>query len=309
MAQSKNRKGLNQVSLIWIQTVSPTPPPPNNPNILGTLTSLLGILAAFLYFTGWIYRWAYFSFFQLEIMTLELPLESFFIVPFQVFLGSFLAFSKTVLAVVVTVFLIRLTIGLLEPPRWQVVGNPNSWRSHLVRTTQKLHRSWIARRLCSFADLFPQPLRYEIIIVVWILIVLFGLAKWQGIADARQDAINDTSSLPVVTLVTPKDKLALGRKPNDLLTNLPLEELEEFRIIGDSGLLKNIRRREATDTTIDPPRVWRLLIARNGWIYLFQTLPPNSAPDKRPYVLVIRESDGGDQLLILSPETSPTRSQ
>lgn len=284
--------------------MSSSPPPTQNPNILGTLTNLLGILAAFLYFTGWIYRWAYFSFFQLEITTLDLPLESFFIVPFQVFLGSFWAFFKTVCAAVVAVFLIRLTIGLLESSRWRVVGNPNSLRSHLVRVTQKLHRSWMARLLCSLADFCPQPLRYEIIIVVWILMVLFGLAKWQGIADARQDAIHDTSSLPVVTLVTPKDQLALGRKPNDLLRNLTLED---FRIIGDSGLLENLRRREATDTTIDPPRVWRLLIERNGWIYLFQTLPPNSAPDERPYVLVIRESDGGDQLFILSPETSPTR--
>jgi hypothetical protein len=286
--------------------LSQTPPPTNNPNILGALVSLLGILAAFLYFTGWIYRWAYFSFFQLEITTLDLPLESFFVVPFQVFLGSFWAFGKTVLATVVTVFLIQRTIGLLEPPRWQVVGNLNRLQSRLIRFTQKLHRSGIVRKIRSFADLFPQPLRYEIVIVVWILIVLFWLARWQGITDARQDAINDTSSLPVITLVTPKDQLALGRKPNDLLTNPPLKD---FHIIGDSGLLENLRRQETTDTTINPPRVWRLLIERNGWIYLFKTLPPNPAPDERPYVLVIRESDGGDQLLILSPETSKPASK
>lgn len=286
--------------------MSQTPPPANNPEVLGTLVSMLGLLAVFLYFTGWIYRWAYFSFFQLEITTLDLPLESFFIVPFQVFLGGFWAFAKTVLAAMVTVFLIQLTIGLLEPSRWQVIGNPNSLQSRLIRFTQKLHRSGIVRKIRSFADLFPQPLRYEIVIVVWILIVLFWLARWQGIADARQDAINDTSSLPVVTLVTPKDQLALGRKPNDLLTNPPLED---FHIIGDSGLLENLRRQETTDTTINPPRVWRLLIERNGWIYLFKTLPPNPAPDERPYVLVIRESDGGDQLLILSPETSKPASK
>jgi len=286
--------------------LSQPPQPTNDPNILGTLVSLLGVLSAFLYFTGWIYRWAYFSFFQLEVTTFDLPLESFFIVPFQVFLGSPLAFCNTGLAVVAVVVLIKITVWLLEPPRWQVVGNPNSLRSRLIQCAQKLHRLWIARRLRLLTDVVPQPLRYELVIVVWVLIVLFWLARSQGTLDARLDAVNDTSTRPVVTLVTPKDQLALGRKPNDLLSNLPLED---FRIIGDSGLLENLRRRETTDTTIDPPRVWRLLIERNNWIYLFQTLPPNPAPDERPYVLVIRESDGGDQLLILSSEASKQKSE
>ncbi|NES19263.1 MAG: hypothetical protein F6K41_10120 [Symploca sp. SIO3E6] len=282
--------------------MSQTPPPSNEPQILGTLVSLLGVLAAFLYFTGWIYRWAYFSFFQVEVTTLDLPLESFFIVPFQVFLGNFGAISHTILAVVVTGFLVQLTLWLLTPPRWKIIGNSQNWPS--VGYTQKIHRSWIVKNLRSLANLAPQPLRDEVVIVFWVLIVLFWLARWQGIADARRDAVNNTSSLPVVTLVTPKDQLALGRKPNDLLTNLPLED---FRIIGDPGLLENLRRREITDTTTNPPRVWRLLIERDGWIYLFQTLPPNPASNERPYVLVIRESNGGDQLLILSPETSLPR--
>ncbi|MFM7713442.1 MAG: hypothetical protein ACKO7A_12230 [Microcystis sp.] len=34
-------------------------------NPLGKLISVLVLLAAALYFTGWIYRWTYFSFFQL----------------------------------------------------------------------------------------------------------------------------------------------------------------------------------------------------------------------------------------------------
>ena len=56
--------------------------------------------------------------------------------------------------------------------------------------------------------------------------------------------------------------------------------------------------------TIQPPRVWRSLIERNGWIYIFQALPSNATPKQRPLVLAIRESGNGDQLLILSPETA-----
>ena len=45
------------------------------------LASLLTILGVGLYFTGWIYRWAYFAFFKLEVTKLDLPIKSFFIAP------------------------------------------------------------------------------------------------------------------------------------------------------------------------------------------------------------------------------------
>lgn len=55
---------------------APNSPPPGT-QILGTFASLLGLLGIFLYFTGWIYRWAYFGWFSLEINRLDLPLRSF----------------------------------------------------------------------------------------------------------------------------------------------------------------------------------------------------------------------------------------
>ena len=143
------------------------------------------MLGVFLYFTGWIYRWAYFSFFQLEVTTLDLPLESFLIVPFQVFLGNFWIFCKTVVAVVSVVLLIRLTLWLLTSPNNQVVNSPNQLRSRLAGYAQKLHNTWVVQRLQAFAEIFPPSLRYEIIIVVWVLIALFWLARLQGTIDAR----------------------------------------------------------------------------------------------------------------------------
>ncbi|EDX71548.1 hypothetical protein MC7420_5173 [Coleofasciculus chthonoplastes PCC 7420] len=65
------------------KSVVSTPPDPNEPNLLGKVTSLVVLLGAGLYFTGWTYRWAYFSFFNLEVSTLNLPFESFYIAAFQ----------------------------------------------------------------------------------------------------------------------------------------------------------------------------------------------------------------------------------
>ncbi len=69
--------------------------------ILGTFASILGLLGIFLYFTAWIYRWAYFNFFSLEITRLSFPFRSFFFVPIQVFLGDSWAFTKTALALII----------------------------------------------------------------------------------------------------------------------------------------------------------------------------------------------------------------
>ncbi|NEO30998.1 MAG: hypothetical protein F6K36_11320 [Symploca sp. SIO3C6] len=53
--------------------------------------------------------------------------------------------------------------------------------------------------------------------------------------------------------------------------------------------------------------MWRLLIDRDGYFYIFPALPEKRAksePNLRPPVLVIYESGDGNQLLILSPKIS-----
>ena len=274
---------------------------PNEPKILATFASLLGVLAVFLYFTGWIYRWAYFNFFQLDITTLDLPLESFFIVPFQVFLGNFWALGKTLLAIVASIFLINISLWLLNLSRNSPTSRQHRLRPRFSQKLQIIYGSSIAKNIRASINIFPQSLCKEAITVIWILVILFWLARSQGIVDARKDATNEASARPVITLFTKKDKLGLGRKPESLSVN---PSLKDFHIIGDVNLLENIKRREITDMTIQPPRVWRSLIERNGWIYIFQALPSNATPKQRPLVLAIRESGNGDQLLILSPETA-----
>jgi hypothetical protein len=279
--------------------MSDAPQPPSETKILGTFASLIGLLGIFLYFTGWLYRWAYYSFFQLDITRLDLPLRSFLLVPIQVFLGDIWAFGRTALVVIATIILIKFTLWLLQPLNPSKGNSSNQWRSRFISYGQKLHRLAIARTLRSLAEVFPQSLRNDTIIVTWLLVALFWLARIQGTIDARRDAINDTSLLPVVTFVTPEKGSVLGRNLDNVFVN---PSLEGYRIIGDKGLFDYLRGRETNDVaTPDNPRVWRLLLENNGWFYLFPALPPKAERDRRPPVLAIR-ANGSGELMILSPE-------
>lgn len=267
----------------------------SNPNLLGALAGFVGVLGIFLYFTGWIYRWAYFGSFQIELITLTLPPESYLIAPIQVILGHWTTFLKSVLAFLATVALIRVNLWLIRRP-----GRPPT-SSRWGRLSQKLHRSWPIAKIRSFANLFPQPFLDELIIVAWILAALFWLARWQGVADAYRDAVDSTSTRPIITLVSPKDKISLGRQLTDDPTELPLNPLlkDDYRIFGDKDLFYQLRGTETNDrTNPNQPIVWRMLLETGTWIYLFQALPPKSPSNLRPPVLAIQPGDGQIQFLI-----------
>jgi hypothetical protein len=65
-----------------------------------------------------------------------------------------------------------------------------------------------------------------------LLIILFWLARIQGSIDARRDAVNDTSTLPVITLVLPEKQIVIGRNPEDVFTD---PSLKGYRIILEHG--------------------------------------------------------------------------
>ena len=275
--------------------MSSEPQNSSNTNLLGSFASLLGVFGIFLYFIGWIYRWAYFGFFQLEITSLNLSIESFLLVSLQAILGNLWIFFRAILVLILTVLLIKSTIWLISAPKTSTLVNnsqsPNS------RFTQKLHDFRLFKLLRSFAQLLPLPLRHEIIIVGWILAALFWLGRCQGTADAYRDAVNNTSTRPIVTLVSPSDKLALGRNLDDLLTN---PSLKGSRIIGDVEQFRNIFGQETNDTTnLKQPIVWRLLIENNNWVYIFPAMPLGAKPNQRPVLLAVNTGDGRVQLLIL----------
>ena len=275
----------------------------DKPSILKSIAGVTGLIAAFLYFAGWIYRWQYYSFFQLEITSLDFPAESFLFVPLQVFFGSHQAVFKTIFAILVATILIDLALWLVE--------NLKSVQKSLEHNTKESdkrqgttassksnkQKSWIAkiglsRTLLSFIE--------EIIVVGVILAALYFLAKTQGFVDARRDAINNSSTLPVVSLIVNEEKTVLGRKLDDLFTN---PSLEGYRIFGDKGLFDDVRGTELNDFyNREQPRVWRLLTEQESWIYLIRTLPSNAEVKTRPPVLAIQKTFGDHHLMILSPE-------
>ncbi|MFB2835057.1 hypothetical protein [Floridanema evergladense] len=174
---------------------------------------------------------------------------------------------------------------------------------------------WLSQQITSVTEFssaqfnsikFLRSLLDEIVIVFWVLIILYWLARWQGTVDAQRDA-GPNSTLPVVTLVAPENRLALGRKLDNEFID---PSLKGYRIIGDRGLFNNILGQEQTDlNNPEKPIIWRLLMERAGWIYLFPALPEKAQPDDRPPVLAIQESTLGEQMLILSPEVSKKRSR
>ncbi|MBW4615481.1 MAG: hypothetical protein KME21_19825 [Desmonostoc vinosum HA7617-LM4] len=286
--------------------------PNQETNILGKFTSVLGLLGAALFFAGWIYRWSYFYFFQLELNTLDLPAQSFIIVPLQIFLGDNWAIFKSAIAFFVAAIAIQATLWLIKIVTDTVVSINQSLLTRIISATQH-KRSWIAKQLKSLAEFssgqlhsveFLRSLVNEIVIVSWVLIAIFWLARWQGIADARRDA-GQNSTLPVVALITPEEKFAVGRKLDDIFADPPLKG---YRIIGDRGLFEDLQGREDNDiSNSKQPRVWRLLLERGGWIYLFRALSPNAKSNEIPFVLAIQQSDKG-HIIIRSPELSKTNS-
>ena len=291
-------------------TASPEPTPESH--ILGNFTSVVGLLGAALLFTGWIYRWSYFSFFQLNVITLDLPVESFFIVPIQVFLGDGWTILRSAIALLLTALAIYLTLWLVniinKTIATKINGIITGWISSLygkkIRWHYRILKSWKQfniNRLNSIKLL--RSLVDEIIIVSWLLLVLFWSARYQGIADARRDA-GGNSSLPAVALIAKQDSIALGRKLDDPTLRLAPKG---FKAIGDAGLFADLSKRDYTDiNNPKEPRVWRLLLERGNWIYLFPALTKEQQkdPKARPPVMAVQQNQSGAQLLILSPAPS-----
>ncbi|WP_204102937.1 MULTISPECIES: hypothetical protein [Spirulina sp. CCY15215] len=298
------------------------------PDLLSKFAGLLTIIGGALYFTGWIYRWAYFSFFQLEITTLDFPHQSFLFVPLQVFFGSFATWDSlkqialSLLLFLLVIYLgIPFTLWLIEKISIRISHIFNFIKQTLQNKHQQLknyltqnrplarknaRKRFLVAQLRNILTLLInilkplkfQPIDYkkslwdETIIIFWILILLFLLARNQGIVDARRDAGKD-SKLPSITLIVPENTLAFGNTPDNPQT------LKGFQIIGDAKRYANIQNTPINDP--DRDRVWRLLLDSEGFFYLFKSLPENATLEQRPILFIIQGSFNGSSLVILSP--------
>lgn len=289
--------------------------PNSEPSILRRFASLVGLLGGSLFFTGWIYQSFYFFYFNLGLKTIELPLQYFFIIPIQVFFGTAQATLWTLLSVVVILSGIHCTLYLIHR-----LGNidSKSWKIS-KKILNKIKKYRILYDLISFNPVsfdsikFLRSLVDETVVVTWVLIVLYNLARAQGFADFQRD-IGIQSTLPVVTLVTPEERLPVGRS----LVKGGMEAFSNpsrqgFRYFGDLSMFDNLVGREDNYTREPEPkdnnsnhsnssnRVWRLLLQQDGWIYLLPTYPGEDPSDRVPHVVAIKESIYGDQMMILSP--------
>ncbi len=285
--------------------------------MFGRIASLLTVLGVGLYFTGWIYRWAYYSYFQLEVTTLDLPVESFLIAPIQVFFsnlsgGDFSTFFRTIGIAIASFIIVPIIFYLIQFFTQKLDKILNQWRLKLLRWSLKNKHPKITRYLQSF--LYFQQFNYqkydkalidEIVITFWLLTTLFFLGQTQGNLDAIRDSRSDTSFLPVVTLITPENRLPLGRKV-DKLTDDP--NINNFRIIGDIELYEELLLRDYNNKTDPnfPQVIWRLLFDTDGQYYIFPSPLKKDVPSNfRPPVVVIQQSDRGEYIVILSPEAPP----
>ena len=294
-------------------SVANSPQPTPESNILGKFASVVGLFSIALFFTGWIYRWSYFSYFQINLMTLDLPVQSFFIVPLQVFFADGSTIVKSAIALLLTILAIYMILWLVNSIQKTVATKINRtitwWLSYLYgrrfKSIYRILKSWEQFNLNRLNSIkLLRSLVDEIIIVSLVLVVLFGFARDKGIADAGRDA-GEASTLPVVTLVAKQENIALGRKLNNIFDDKLT--LEKYRFIGDKSSFDDLLRKEDTDrNNPEKPRVWRLLLERGNWIYLFPALTTakQKDPQVRPPVMAIQQSQSGDQLLILSPEPS-----
>lgn len=132
----------------------------------------------------------------------------------------------------------------------------------------------------------------ETVILCWLLADCFWLAQGRGEADAWRDAVNETSSLPVVTLVVRDNNVPLGINPDEV------HNPQGIRIIGD-----DLSYQQLLGGAINNPsqnRVWRLLIDVDGDYYIFPALPERDET-RRPPVVVVPRSQEGDRLILVRP--------
>ena len=236
---------------------------------LSRFASLTGLLAAAFYFTGWIYRLVYFSNFQIDLISLELPPESFLFVPIQVFFGSVFAIARTIFILVVLLVF------------------PNFVRRSLRQLRRQLHVN------PAVLGYFNLSLLKEITIVAVVFCLLFFSAFAQGNEDARRDIDPTRSTLPPVTFLTPDESAPLGRNPTDP-TVLP-RSLGEFRFFGNLDAIAALERIESNEAR--DRRSWRLLLRNGGWIYLTYTLDAEN-PRARPFTVAVQEASIGHWLIL-----------
>jgi len=254
---------------------------------LGKLAGSIGLLAIALFFAGWIYRWHYFTYFQVEPTNLGLSIESNYIVAFSLLFRSPWVIARALASLALAVVGITLTFKAINTCQ-KMLG------PQMGRMGQKIGLSsnqWQQLRLLG--SLFD-----ELVIVLWVMLLLYGLARGQGLADARRDAVNETTTLPAISIAMNGKEAVIGRDLDQLLTNP-----NSVRLFGSRERYDALLGAELNPD--DRRTTWRLLSDAGGQLLVFPSLPEAEINGKAPPVLVFPDHGKGDQLIILSPAQTP----
>ena len=254
---------------------------------LGAIAKSLSLLAIALLFTGWIYRWHYYTYYQVEPTSLGLSIESAYITAFSLLFGRpwsiarfLIGLALTVVGIVISFKALNIIRGVLAPS--------------LERLFQRLGLEGAQREQLRLFALLVD----ELVIILCLLLVLYCLASHQGLADARRDAVNETSTLPLVTIVMPGKEAVIGR---DL--DKPFANPTDIRIFGNAEPYTELL---GSEIQLEGGQRWRLLSDAGGKLLVIPSLPATSSAvtSKAPPVLMFLDGAKGDQLLILSPSQS-----
>ncbi|MFM9103824.1 MAG: hypothetical protein ACKOPS_21880, partial [Cyanobium sp.] len=85
-----------------------------SPRVLGGFASILSLLGITLFFSGWIYRWAYFAYYSLNLNDQSFTAQSYLIVPIQIYFGTLSGMLKTILLLLLLPLLITTTLAVLR---------------------------------------------------------------------------------------------------------------------------------------------------------------------------------------------------
>jgi hypothetical protein len=277
----------------------PEPVTDKSTTFLGGFASILSLLGITLFFSGWIYRWAYYAYFSLNLNDQSFTAQSFLIVPIQIYLGTPSNLLKTFLLLLALPILITATLALIRFLSVLAARLPGCFPA--LRRLPALPPAPPEARLAETRR-FLASLVDELVIVGWVLILLFWFSQDQGLRDARRDAVENTSTLPSVSLVLPQRDGILAqdlRVINDSGEPIPDPPLANQVLIGDAELARELR-----STTLSDPnkQVWRLLNQEaNGWLYLIRTIAAGSNANERPLVVAVPNAKRGQTLVVKPP--------
>jgi hypothetical protein len=250
---------------------------------LALLAESVGLLAVALFFTGWMYRWHYYTFFQVEPTSLGLSVESTFIAAYAVLFGGPLAVLRLVLGLALAGVGMALTFRAISACRRRLRGPLERCGGFLAFSAAQ------RKQLGALASLLD-----ELVIVLWLLLVLKGLAGMQGLADARRDALEESSTLPVITIAMRGSEAVIGRDLDQELVNP-----RDVRLLGSRERYVALLGRELSGS--GGGSTWRLLSDAGGQLLVIPTLRAADAGGRAPPVLLVPEGGKGDRLILLSP--------